>query len=214
MDMTSLFTRLLDDSKVKPGVVEITLPEEGSIRGCISDNVTLRMGNVWQDALPNFNRITHATGMINGNEDTATFLTGLQSIWIGAEPLTLTLPFYLFSLNSSSDVRGDLSKLQRLTSVEKKSNFSGVVHGGYKPLLVEGSGGVFTQIDSKVGRSEGFIKIKIGSQLTLRKMLLVSIAPEFSSIEVQNGNPLFIKVTATFKSYRPLYQDELKSIFT
>ena len=223
-----------DTTQGKSGVVEFTLPspfvsnnidvkngKPTTLRGWLSESPSYKLGNTWQPMMPSTDALTKTSQAMTASKDVVSWLGGAQSAWVGSSPLEISLSFYLFSIDSTSKIKTELLKLLNLsvinagqdTSDPKVIVTSGTVHGGYKPHLIDDTIGSGLNNTVEDEANKGFISIKIGNQLTLRKMLLVDITPEHSSLEVPDHNPLYIKVNASFKSYRPITVSELTGMF-
>jgi len=211
-DSSLLISRLLNKSR--SGVVELTVPRadgkgyyDKTIKGCLTDNIVLRLGNNWQAVLPSTDAITKASNIAGINEELLAWLGSTQAAWMGSEPLTLGLTFYLFSLNDSSRVKEDVIKLAKLAVPTATSATSVIVHGGYKPNVLSGNKELINNSIDPV-----YISIKIGGQFTLTNMLLVDISPEYSIVEVKSKNPLYAKVTANFRTYKTMTSAEIETM--
>lgn len=201
----------------KSGLIELSLPDPDiskpytTLRGYLAENAAPKLGNSWQQVLPSPEAYTKLTNMLTSSKDVVTWLAGAQSAWVGSEALTIPISFYLFSIDENSKIKKEYLKLAGLSVPNVPSSggtqdLAGTVHGGYKPDILNDTSADYVQNNVN---NRGFITIRIGSQLVLTKMLLVDTTPEYSMLEVKDGNPLYIKVNATFKSYRPLSYDEL-----
>ncbi len=205
-------------NKGKSGVVKINLPSSGggeptTLTGFLSDNVSIRLGNSWQTVLPDTSDLTKFQGAI-GSQTITTWLNSSQSVWTGAEPLTVGITFYLFSISESSSIKKDVLKLKKLAVPHREGNASISVHGGYSPDILAKSSATSDIINNDVsGLQKGLISIEVGNQFKLKGMLLVDIVSENSSVEVKNKNPLYIKVTANFKTFMVITDDQLEGMF-
>jgi hypothetical protein len=223
-----------DTAQGKSGVVEFTLPtyvvttkdtvivnKTETLRGWLSESPSYKLGNTWQPMLPSMDALGKASQAMTSSKEVVAWLGGAQSAWVGASPLEISLSFYLFSIDNTSKIKKELLKLLKLSVISAGQDTTdpkvivttGMVHGGYKPQLIDDRIGGSLNNTIKEDATEGFISIKIGNQLTLRRMLLVDVTPEHSSLEVPDHNPLYIKVNASFKSYRPITVSELTGMF-
>jgi len=174
-----LITNLMNQRK--SGTVVFTLPlPDGSgnaepVVGCLIGDLSIKLANKWQAILPNIDAVTLASQIIESSGNAIAWLKTTQSAWMGAEPLRISVPFYLFSMNS-------------------------------KQTFDDG-----TKMDDNLDK--GLITIKVGNQFTLSKMLLEDLTVDPSAVQVADGNPLYVKVTATFKSSRVLYSKEITDMF-
>ena len=214
---SNLFLNVIQNSK-RSGSVQFLLPNPDytpgnitpvELKGWLAENPSISLGNNWQPIIPAMEELTKISNIVTVSQDVVTWLGGSQSAWTGSEYLDLPLTFYLFSIDEKSKIKKEFMKMASLTVINTTdaSATQGTVHGGYKPDIV---GEALTIINNKT--RPGFITINIGGQLTFPNMLLVSINCEPSMIEVKDGNPLYIKINAKFKSYRPYTYNELKQI--
>lgn len=219
------------------GIVTFTLPSADgntdssnywkTVKGCLIGDISIKLSNKWQAMLPNIDAITLASQIISSDQNALAWTASTQSAWMGSEPLRLTIPFYLFSFNDSSKISDKVNLFRQLLGPYKvgSSSFKVKLHGGYTPDVFEdmdwegGLGVSNTNIADSVkkgnvlGHEVGLIKIQVGKQFMLTKMLLEDLVTENSTIHVEDGNPLYIKVTATFKSYRVLFSQEISEMF-
>ena len=218
----------------KSGTVVITLPKangkgnEEPITGCLVGDLSIKLANKWQAILPNIDAVTLASQIISQSGNAYAWLKSTQSAWMGAEPLRVSIPFYLFSMNNKSKITEEVNKFRALMGPYKASDslFKVIIHGGYSPDVFEGSwqGGFGKESESpkltfapkssfELTPGQGTIKIRVGNQFTLTRMLLEELTVEPSAVQVADGNPLYVKVTATFKSSRVLYSQEILEMF-
>jgi hypothetical protein len=185
------------------------------LEGWLIENPSFKLGNNWQSVLPNLEALTKGSQIIDINNFVLSFIQNAQSAWTGIEALTIGLNFYLFSNNKESQIRSKFLDLARLASVETggTTSFLSYVHGGYKPDAFGDRTGSWINNNIVSSNQTGLITITIGNSFYLQGMLLVDLTQEFSVLEVPDGNPLYIKVSANFKSYRPLEYTELQTIF-
>ena len=230
-----LITNLMTTGK--SGTVTFTLPNangEGNappITGLLmGDTSSIKLSNKWQAVLPSIDAITLASQIIDSSADAMAWLRSTQSAWMGSEPLRLTIPFYLFSMDASSNITKQVNYFQALMSPWQNGNseFSVKIHGGYKPEVftgqwtagnTAGSGSVGipqsnVAIDNNLRVNQGLITIQVGNQFRLKNMLLEDLMFDQSVVQVSDGNPLYIKVTASFKSFRVLFSQEIVNMFT
>jgi hypothetical protein len=219
-------------STSKSGTVSFSLPKpDGSgnysdnVVGCLVSDVSMKLANKWQAVLPNIDPITLASSIVDSQNAVITWIRSTQSAWMGSEPLRITLPFYLFSMNSKSNITEKANRFRYLSVPYQiaGSEFRVITHGGYKPTIIPGDNTWITgsTVKGSVGGVDndttqgniGFITIKIGDQCILTKMLLEDVQIESSQIQVADGNPLYVKVVATFKSHRVLYSQDIKNMF-
>lgn len=251
----SLINNLIAGNGSNSGNVTFTLPTargdgkfEQPIIGCLINDISIKLSNKWQAVFPNIDSLTLASQIMSDDGDALTWVRSTQSAWLGSEPLRVSIPFYLFSMNASSKITDKINKFRVLMVPTRKSGeeFKVTLHGGYAPIIFEGqwTGGkpganaginqtttdadgkaaelkdasgnaiVDVTIKNSINDDKGLIKIKVGNQFTLSKMLLEDLVVESSPLQVEDGNPLYIKATATFKSNRVLYSDEIISMFT
>lgn len=227
-----LIQKLMDTGK--SGAVTFTLPKpdgkgyQTPITGCLIGDISIKLSNKFQAVLPNIDALTLASQIITNDQNALAWTASTQSAWMGSEPLRLSIPFYLFSFNESDNIKSKISMFRQLLAPYQVSgsSFTIKVHGGYNPDVFEGSwndasvpAGTLSngnndivnnlKTSNAMGYNQGLIKIQIGSQITLDKMLIEDLVTENSQIQVADGNPLYIKATATFKSYRVLFSHEL-----
>jgi len=226
----SNFNLIQNLTSTKSGTVTFTLPvAEGNgkfekpVVGYLIGDVSIKLTNKWQAVLPNIDAVTLASQIIGDSNEAYAWIRSTQSAWMGAEPLRLSIPFYLFSLNKDSRISEKINLFRKLTVPYKVngSEYKVKVHGGYRPDLFDGdvdsiTGAGKIKIDSGDGfdNETGLIKINVGNQFHLTRMLLEDIVTDNSSVQVADGNPLYIKATATFKSSRVLYSHEIIQMFT
>ena len=226
-------------NSAESGIVTFKLPNANGdgtfniVQGFLTGDITTKLGNKWQAILPNIDSITLASQIINGaqgSNNALAWIASTQSAWMGAEPLRISIPFYLFSFDDTSKIQDKINYFRALQSPYKvnNSNFEVILHGGYNPQVFEGDwngasnannnnllvNNLVTANDIKGGGSKGLIQIQIGNQIFLTDMLLEDAPVEQSQILVRDGNPLYAKITATFKSRRVMYADEIKNMFT
>jgi hypothetical protein len=218
-----LITNLMNQRK--SGTVVFTLPlPDGSgnaepVVGCLIGDLSIKLANKWQAILPNIDEVTLASQIIESSGNAIAWLKTTQSAWMGAEPLRISVPFYLFSMNSNSKITDEVNKFRALMGPYRTLDFAVIVHGGYNPKVFEGTWAskgkqTFddgTKMDDNLDK--GLITIKVGNQFTLSKMLLEDLTVDPSAVQVADGNPLYVKVTATFKSSRVLYSKEITDMF-
>ena len=224
-----LITTLMNTGK--SGTVTFVLPNanglgfQKKIVGFIIGDVSVKLSNKWQAILPSIDAITLASQIIETSENAVAWLRSTQSAWMGSEPLRLTIPFYLFSMDASSNINNQINGFRQLMSPYKNSgDFSVKIHGGYKPTVFQGewqgegatqqafSSGV--DIQNELAQGQGLIQIQVGNQFRLSRMLLEDLTVDQSTIQVVDGNPLYAKVTASFKSNSVLYSQEIVDMFT
>lgn len=231
----SKFDLIQNLTSTKSGTVTFTLPKpdgtgnQDAIVGYLIGDVSIKLANKWQAVLPNIDAVTLASQIIGDEQNALAWIRSTQSAWMGSEPLRLAVPFYLFSLNSESKISDKINMFRQLLVPYQVSGseFGVKLHGGYRPEIFTGDWASqsennnfgkqsFVTIDAGNGLNSevGLIKIKVGNQFQLTKMLLEDIVTDNSSVQVADGNPLYIKATATFKSSRVLYSQEILQMFT
>lgn len=218
---TSLFLGNLFNSnysKGASGIVELSVPtSEGdgnftSLRGWLAENPVVQLSNIWQPCMPSLDSLTRLSQIMEGTKDTMAWVAGSQSAWAGVNPLEISITFYVFSMNKSSTIRKDVLNLLKLASINTSNGTSGTIHGGYKPKILTDVVEATNYVNNNQKSDSGFVTIRIGNQINLTNMLLVGVSHESSTLEVASKNPLYIKVTAGFKSYRPFTADELQQV--
>lgn len=230
-----IITNLMNTGK--SGIVTFHLPKaDGTgyitpdISGFLVGDTTLKLSNKWQAILPSIDAITLASQIIDSSQDALAWLRSSQSAWMGSEPLRLTIPFYLFSNNANSEITKQVNYFQSLMSPYQVggSEFTVKIHGGYKPQVFTGewstengasiqNAGSSSQVSVSsdlTSGGQGTITITVGNQFKLTNMLLEDLTWDNSAVQVADGNPLYIKVTASFKSFRVLFSQEIIKMFT
>ena len=225
-NVSSLFLQSIvanGSSSPGSGSVTFTLPmSDGShnaniFTAWLAENPTFKLGNNWQATMPSMDSVTKFSNIVDTDASVISWLAGAQSAWMGVEPLTIALTFYLFSMDPNSNIKSKEFMLGSLCTPYQKGgsqDVTAIVHGGYKPDILSdtSTNSKYTNMDESAGLNRGLITVKIGHQITFTQMLLVDITPEHSALEVADGNPLYIKFNASFKTYRPITSDEFASI--
>lgn len=209
------------------GMVTFDLPSPDggaivSVSGCLSESPSLKFGTNWQPLLPGLDQLARASQIFNGagallgstnanamtsGPDIISWIKGSQAGWTGSAPLEVSLSFYLFSIDSSSNIREKAVNFVKLAVPHYVSEASISVHGGYTPdFITADDGRGYINMSSR----KGLVTVKIGRQLNLSQMLIQDVTPEYSSIEVPDGNPLYIRMTVGLRSYRVLYAHEIE----
>jgi len=198
------------------GIVTFTLPTYNNneptdtLQGYLTDDISFSSGNNFAPLLPT-NDILTKIGQVTGTS-VMSWLSASKACWKGSEPLTVTLNFYLFTIDQDSKIKEQWFKLFQLTTVHSIDGTSLKVHGGYNIDVAKSNTEDISCNVTELAQ-EGLISIAVGNKFTLRGMLLTNATPTFSSVETPDGNPLFIKVSASFVSNRPLKDTEVASMF-
>ena len=225
----NIISKLINQGR--SGIITFNLPNsdvsskssfDGTICGILIGDPTISYANKWQTVLPNVDALTLASNIFSGWNGIATFIASTQAAWMGAEPLRLSVNFYLFTFNEKDDIDNDLLKFKKLqaptaiTRGGKVDTWSVTAHGGYKPSILEkkdAQDNIISIGDNDTSDStKGNISITIGN-CTITDLLLETVQEERSSVLTQNGNHLYLKVSANFRSRRVMYSDEIQKMF-
>lgn len=236
--MTLVLNQIFSNSK--SGIITLTLPVAGeadreetaghhTIKGFLVSDPTIQLRNQWGSIMPDMSDLNNWL-MVAGQQNLYSWVSASAAAWKSCDPFTISLDFYLLSLNKKSHVKADAGTLLSLAAMSTGSGEGAFslqegqvqVHGGYKMDLWTGNeelnasniAGYLESAASRLAKGNtsvtqpGTITINIGDQMTLRNMLLDEVKAEHSAVQVEYGVPLYIKISATFRLYRaPLVSD-------
>ena len=232
--MTLILNQIFTNSK--SGIVQITLPKPSgtsrnsttatTIKGFLLNDPTIRVRNQWGSILPDDGSLNELIQM-TGQQNLFSWVAASSAAWKASDPISVGLDFYLLSINKNSNIKSQAGSLMSLAALQTSGEgSSGLaddvavnVHGGYRVDLLEGNKDIginallTNAFSSLSGDKEGTLKIKIGDQVILKNMLLEECSAEHSSVQVAEGIPLYIKISATFRMFRAPLVADLESIY-
>lgn len=231
------FYQMMNNTSYKSGKITLKIPPvEGDadgdeskyveIVGLLEGDVSLSMGVEWGPILPDMENIANMGGLL-GSKDIYSWIQSSAVFWKGCKPLEFKVDFYLITLDRSQDIKKDAKHLAQLVSMYTiDKTITGTIHGGYYVDYATNNGklNVFTtstsnghtadtQLLSSLIGATNTATVIIGDQMVIRNLLLTNITLTSSSVQVDNGKPLFIKVEANFRSNRALISTDLDQIF-
>lgn len=237
--MTLLLNQLFTNSK--SGIVTIEVPVLGeytgksggtaTIKGILVNDPKIQVQNQWGNILPgtdDLNQLLQAAGSRN----LFSWVSASSAAWKSSEPISLGLDFYLISYNRRSHIKGQVASLMSLAGLAPtgEGGFSAAtqvqVHGGYKIDLLESNSdlrdeqGIMGYLSTAVsrlsgkGRQAGTISVTIGDQLHINNLLLQDCSAEPSTVQVEQGVPLYIKVTTVMRMFRAPLTSDIYGIFS
>lgn len=204
------------------GRIELTIPSFNNsspktLIGYTGENITYTLSNRWGTLLPGDEDLAKISGLF-GQKTILNWINSSTVGWLGSEPLTIPLVFYLISYkppsSSNPPITEQLYDLVKLCTVNVPKSVGREatveVHGGYNQRIYENN--VQLTLDNRDfdEQERGVISLKIGNRFKLRGLVLKEINPEHSIVETRDGIPLYIKVKATFQTYRTITPDNLK----
>lgn len=238
--MTLILNQLFTNSK--SGIVTIEVPVLGEadsvnkgpaiIKGILASDPRIQVQNQWGNILPStddLNQLLQAAGSRN----LFSWVSASSAAWKSSEPISLGLDFYLISYNRRSHIKGQISSLMSLAGLAPggpSNTFGGdtqvKVHGGYGIDILESNSslkdeeGVFGYLSNAAsklmgrGKQDGTISVTIGDQIHLHNLLLQDCTAEPSTVQVELGVPLYIKVTTVMRMYRAPLVSDIVGIFS
>ena len=207
------------------------------ITGFCPDDVTVSLGNEWGSIMPGLETLTQLSQFLDDGS-IISWLSGTKACWKGSKPLTIPITFYVFSYSEGKDAIKTIEPLIELAGVaqgnteDSPSNLIKFakavlpdswgdkidtigkdimirVHAGYQVDPFEGNT-KYIERSKNVSDADYTVKISIGSQITLDRLLLSSIQITHSNIQVRGGKPLYVKVQADFRTVGVPTLDDIK----
>lgn len=233
MFLTKIFT---NSDKYQSGIVRLTIPKadgsgnyEKPIIGLIDNDINFKLGTSWGSIIPNMSSISEFTQIID-QQNIFSWVSASTAAWKGTEPFQFDLTFYLvtFKYKQSPSIMSQVKQLASLCALyTDSSNFATVkVHGGYKMHLAEANNqganvndfinnknieGLAQKVVSSGG--EGLITMELGNSLVINKLLINNMTFTPSSVQVEDGVPLYVKVDASFRTHRALLVKDIEEMF-
>ena len=202
------------------------------IQGLLTNEVTVSSQVKWGTILNDVTSLQGVASLL-GEAKMWTWIGASTMCWQGTEPLKTGIEFYLINYKRGLNLGEKLKNLNMLTALVGAGRAQVLVHGGYsskvletnKDLIGNGSGGnkegteppdnrsfldtvlaPFEKIGnmSKENLEEGTVKIIIGNKLFLSQMLVSRLDVTPSLVEVEEGLPLYYRVSMSLTGTRPL----------
>ena len=212
------------------GVITLEIPaaESGTtqtIKGLLVNDPSIKVRNQWGSVLPDTQDLNQFMTVL-GSQNLYSWVSASAASWKACDPLSMGVDFYLLSIDKNSNIKAEASALLKLAALtpgdaQFVSEASVHVHGGYKidfwtpnddlsgDTISAYLSGAASQLMTPANQSKnGTVTMHIGNQIVLRNMLLDEAQVEHSSVQVAEGIPLYIKISATFRMFRaPLVAD-------
>jgi len=212
----------------KVGIINLNIPDPSgngtftSIDGFLSENPSMSFQNNWGSIFPDFNALGEMSQLM-GSKNIFSWLASTQAGWKGTEPINIGTEFYVISYDSkaSKNIKEQVKVLIKMASLYQGTglleNESVMVHGGYSNNYWKSTGEFFqNEEDFKsdlTSTKTGLITMTIGNQMTIKKLLLSDVNVTPSTVQVASGIPLYIKVSANFRTYMAPIASDIDDIF-
>ncbi len=209
----------------RSGTIRISVPRSDGtdtvdfIEALLLNDIKLELKNNWKTLLPQGQSLSAASQVFTAFENVASWVGLSQVVWTGSEPLTIPVEFMLVSYNEDSKITDRVKSIFTLACpTNATSGIGAIIHGGYKPDYLSLDGNTtedllknYTPKDGTSQNSEyrGTVTLEIGNKLMVTDLLLEDMEYNPSTVEVADGNPLYIKVKASFRTYRTMYANEI-----
>jgi len=224
---------ILTSTEYKSGIVKFTLPDaKGTgdfheVKGLVEQDIAFKMGVSWGSVLPDMTTFSEMSQIINSS-NIVSWVSSSTGAWKGTDPFTFDLTFYLvtYKYNQSPSIKQQARWFADLCALYVDGdNFATVqVHGGYKLDLADSNNSPRdTFFDSNLNpnsdnirkllsSNKGLIAMELGDSIKVDKLLINNVTITPSSVQVQKGVPLYIKVDASFRTHRSLKVDDVSVI--
>ena len=233
--MTLLLNQIFTNAK--SGIVRLEVPILGEynsedtgtavISGILASDPRIAVQNQWGNILPGTDDLNTVLSAL-GSQNLFSWVSASAAAWKSCDPISVSLDFYLISYNKNSRIKSQVSSLMSLAGLtpgNQDGTFSGEtmvkVHGGYKLDILDSNQAVnkdnilsyITPLSSK-GKRKGTISISIGDQIHVNNLLLQECYAEPSTVQVDEGVPLYIKVSTVLRMYRAPLVSDIVGIFS
>lgn len=214
------------------GIITLDIPvidgaeqNRKSISGFLTEDIQFSVKNEWGNIIPNLETLSGLSQII-GSQDILTWVAATQAGWKGTAPIELSTEFYMYSIDPSSKIKESAKALLKLASLYATGEATVEVHGGYSPYYMQNNlGDIPSGADAisnwknniinntRSDTSRGTVTLTVGNQLTFTDLLLVQANTVHSNVEVARGEPLYIKVNATFRGRKALMASDIDTIY-
>lgn len=211
------------------------------IQGLLTNDVTVSSQVKWGTILNDVTSLQGVASLL-GEAKMWTWIGASTMCWQGTEPIKTGIEFYLINYKRGLGIEEKLKNLNFLTAMVGSGSAQVLVHGGYsskvletnKDLIGNGSGGnkegteppdnrtfldtllaPFEKIGtmSKENLEEGTVRILIGNKIFLSQMLVSRLDVTPSIVEVEDGLPLYYRVSMSLTGTRPLVSSIVDNMY-
>lgn len=213
--------------KKKSGVVTLTIPDPVNVgstttlTGLLTESPSISLQNSWGSLFPDISTLSDFSQLV-GSQNIISWLAASQAGWKGTDPLAIGIEFYMISYKKGINIKLEVAKLMKMATLYSEDGLVGLatvqVHGGYSNNYTVNNNQFFSDVsaaqNSLNAEKVGLIKMEIGDQLRLNTLLLSDIQVTPSTVQVDSGVPLYIKVVANFRTYRTLLTTDIDYMYS
>lgn len=188
---------------------KVTVFNHGELEGVVlllQENIHMTVSSNWASPLPIVSDagIQALVQYVTQGGYSATFATCSRRVWVGSEPVGISLPLLLIA--DDLDVDDIVDKVRFIQSLTLPAGKTLLRPPG--PYIGE----EFAFFGAKLGK-KGMgerVSISVGKFLRFDNVVVKSVSVDFENRMSQEGKPTFAKVVLNFETYEMLTRDKLR----